>query len=99
MKKHESFLRKSKLNKESSRSLSSLNDLKYEENESEEFDMINWLKEIGLNVDDDLEKNFNEFPMTSIRNVNKRYQDTITRRLSTIKNRKIKRKYVKIIDL
>lgn len=91
MRKHESFFM---VNKTPSKSLSSLSDYRDDETESE-FDESNWLKEVFKDYNENDDSTV-DFSITSIRNLNKRYQETIRRRLNvlSIKKRRLKKKYV-----
>ena len=83
---------KSKINKTPSNSRSSLNEFSKDDETDSEFDELNWLKEIGFNENGDLD-DF-QFSMASIKKLSKKHQQTIKRRLISIKKRRLKRRYV-----
>ena len=80
----------SSLNKAASKSLSSLARSKPDdETDSESFDELDWLREIGFDENGDLDYQFTQLSSNS--KLNAKHQDTIRRRLISIKKKRLKR--------
>lgn len=82
-----------KMDKAASKSLSSLTKCKPdEETDSDSFDELDWLREIGFDENGDLDYQFAQLSSSNCpAKLNAKHQDTIRRRLISIKKRKLKR--------
>lgn len=78
------------MDKAASKSLSSLTKCKLDdETDSESFDELDWLREIGFDENGDLDYQFSQLSSNS--KLNAKHQDTIRRRLISIKKRRLKK--------